>query len=65
MTQSFTLSSVATDVTDSVGILAFYNVPAGTFEWTTTATAVGKQAGTGVAAVRAGADTVVLAFVTP
>ena len=65
MTQSFTLSAVATDVTDSVGILTFWNVPAGTFRWTTTATAVGKQAGTGTASVRAGADTIILAFVTP
>lgn len=65
MTQSFTPSLVATDVTDPVGILVFYNVPAGAFQWTTTATAVGKQAGTGFAAVRAGAETIILAFVTP
>jgi hypothetical protein len=65
-TQSFTTSSgVATDVTDSVGLLVFFNVPAGPFTWTTTAMAVGKQAGTGRAAVRAGAETVILAFVTP
>jgi hypothetical protein len=65
MTQSFTLSGVAADVTDKVGFLVFFNVPAGTFQWTTTATAVGKQAGTATASVRAGAETVILAFVTP
>ncbi len=65
MTQSFTSSAVATDVTDPVGILTFWNVPAGAFQWTTTATAVGKQAGTDIASVRAGAETIILAFPTP
>jgi len=65
MTQSFTTSAVATNITDSTGILTFWNVPPGTFRWTTIPKALGRQAGTGTATARAGTVTTILAFVTP
>ncbi|MGO9836360.1 MAG: hypothetical protein ACLP1X_19335 [Polyangiaceae bacterium] len=64
-TQSFTPSGVATNITDSTGILTFWNVPPGTFQWTTIPKALGRQAGTGTATARAGTVTTILGFVTP
>lgn len=64
-TQSFTPSGVATNITDSTGILTFFNVPPGLFQWTTIPKVLGRQAGTATATAHAGMETTILGIVTP
>jgi hypothetical protein len=62
MTQSFTPTGVATNITDSTGLLVFGNVPAGNVTVTAIPTVLKKASSTVTANVRAGATTQVLAW---
>jgi hypothetical protein len=65
-THSFTFASVETDVTDSQGILFFYNVPVGTVKVTATPEAIAPRTPSVVTTtIYKGAITSVLAYPTP